>query len=263
MIENTPLDVAHGAMMAAPDDAPTRLQFYHCLADTELFMLLEKEVDNEKITPEVFDLSDDSYVLVFDTQERMAAFTGVPKPYAALSGRMISALLLNKNIGLGVNLDVAPSAILIPPNGLSWLTDTLENTPEKRMAKAIKISKYNVISPDLLEGLNARILRTGGVALAAFLVLVDYENGTSGPLIGFVDTPENARDALAKSVTEALIFSGLSEGTIDVGFFASSDPIVATLARVGHQFELPKPVEPVHKTPMAPGLDPESPPILK
>jgi len=263
MTDLTPLDIAHDAMMTAPDNAAARLQFYHCLADTELFMLLEKEVTGDSITPEVFDLSDNSYVLVFDTQDRMATFTGATKPYAALSGRMIAALLMNNNIGLGVNLDVAPSAILIPPTGLAWLTDTLENAPEQITAKAVKFNKPNGVDGDLLETLKDRILHAGGVALAAFLVSVDYENGTSGTLIGFVDTPDNARDALAKSVTEALIFSGLSEGAIDVAFFASDDPVVVNLARVGHQFDLPKPVAPTRHAPTAPGSDPEKPPVLK
>lgn len=262
MTEITPLDTAHAAMMAAPEDATARLQFYHRLADTELFMLLEKEVEGDSITPEVFDLSDSSYVLVFDTQDRMATFTGATKPYAALSGRMIAALLISNNIGLGVNLDVASSAILIPPTGLAWLTDALENTPEQMTSKAVKFNKSNGIDDSLLETLKDRILHAGGVALAAFLVSVDYENGTSGTLICFVDTPENARDALAKSVTETLIFSGLSEGAIDVAFFASDDPMVANMARVGHQFELPKPVEPVQHAPKAPGSDPDTPPIL-
>ena len=42
MTEETPLDAAHAAMEAAPEDDAARLRFYERLADSELFLLLRR-----------------------------------------------------------------------------------------------------------------------------------------------------------------------------------------------------------------------------
>ncbi len=76
---------------------------------------MSKEAEDDKIAPEVFDLSDHRFVLVFDTEARLSEFVGKPAPYAALSGRIIASMLADQEIGLGVNLEVAPSSILIRP----------------------------------------------------------------------------------------------------------------------------------------------------
>ena len=120
MTDLTPLDTAHAAMEAAPDEDAARLRFYERLADCELFVLLTQEAEGDNISPEVFDLADESFVLVFDREDRLAQFVGKPAPYAALSGRVIAGLLAEQGIGMGVNLDVAPSSILIPPQAVVW-----------------------------------------------------------------------------------------------------------------------------------------------
>ncbi len=66
MAETTPLDDAFAAMEAAPQDDAARLRFYERLADSELFLLLKKEAEGEVLDPEVFELTDASFVLVFD-----------------------------------------------------------------------------------------------------------------------------------------------------------------------------------------------------
>ena len=74
---------------------------------------------------------------------------------------------------------------------------------------------------------------------------------------------EAAEQALANAASEALTFSGIEAGAMDVGFFASDDPVVAKLAKVGLRFDLPQ-GEGLQQTPrMAPGMDPSKPPILK
>ena len=51
MSDLTPLDIAHGAMEAAPNDDAIRLAFYERLGDGELFLLLEAEAEGETIKP--------------------------------------------------------------------------------------------------------------------------------------------------------------------------------------------------------------------
>ena len=70
---------------------------------------------------------------------------------------------------------------------------------------------------------------------------------------------------LAKAVSEALVFSGLEEGALDVAFFAGDAPLAARLAAVGLRFDLPEPAaaEEVQVPGAAPGMDKGKPPILK
>ena len=129
MTEMTPLDLAHAAMDAAPEDDTARLRFFERLADSEMFVLLSRDPEGETLAPEVFETEEGQFVLVFDREDRLSAFADRAVPYAALSGRMIVQMLDGQGIGLGVNLEVAPSSILIPAEGIGWLAQTLAHEP--------------------------------------------------------------------------------------------------------------------------------------
>jgi hypothetical protein len=70
-----------------------------------------------------------------------------------------------------------------------------------------------------------------------------------------------AEAALAEAVAEALRFSGVEAGALDVTFVAADSPVVARFARVGLRFDLPTPAMPT--APGAPGMDASRPPRLK
>ncbi len=263
MSEETPLDRAHAAMEAAPQDDAARLRFFERLADVELFLLLSKEAAEDKIAPEVFDLSDHRFVLVFDTEERLSQFVGKPAPYAALSGRIIASMLGDQGIGLAVNLEVAPSSILIPPEALGWLTETLTHAPDEIAARAESFEPPKGLPEVLLTALDQKLSTAAGLAKSAYLVGVTYDSGGKGHLLGVVDALDAAQGALAKAVSEALTFSGIEAGALDVAFFASSDPVAAQLARVGLRFDLPELEQPRAYTPVMPGSDPDNPPKLR
>jgi len=164
------------------------------------------------ISPDVFDLGETKVVLVFDREERLAQFTGKPAPYAALSGRVIAQMLQDQGIGMGVNLDVAPSQFLVPPEAISWLVQTLGNAPQEMQARAEELYAPKGIPEDLLTALDAKLAMAGGLARNAYLASVQYQEGGQGHLIGFVGTLEGAEPALAQAVSEALTFSGLDAG---------------------------------------------------
>lgn len=263
MTEMTPLDTAHAVMEAEPDNEAARLKFYERLADSEMFLLLTEEAAGENISPEIFELSDANFVLVFDREERLSGFVGRPAPYAALSGRAIVQMLSGQNIGLGVNLDVAPSQILLPPAAVAWLAETVAHAPEDLEARAEELYAPKGLPEALVASLGEKLGSAGGMASNAYLVAVHYEGGGQSHLLGFVDAAEGAEAALAQAVTEALVFSGIEAGFLDVGFFAASDPMAAAMSKVGLRFELPKGEVLMQDTRPAPGSDPAKPPILK
>ncbi|MEX0349085.1 MAG: SseB family protein [Paracoccaceae bacterium] len=262
MTDQTALDAAYAVMEQDGTDDAARLRFFERLADSELFLLLTQEAEGEELSPELFDVADGRFVLVFDREERLASFAGRPAPYAALSGRVLVGMLAGQGIGLGLNLDVAPSAQLIPGEAVDWLMGTLQQVPDQVEGRFAELYAPAGLPDRLLMALDAKLATARGLAQAAYLVGVTYQGGGRGHLLAFVDAREGARDALAKAASEALTFSGIEAGSMDVGFFAATESIAAKLAQYGLRFDLPKP-EPVASSATAPGMDPDRPPVLK
>ncbi len=263
MSEQTALDLAHAAMEAAPDDDVARLKFFERLADSELFLLLTEEPKGDAISPELFDLADGRFVLAFDREARLSDFVGRPAPYAALSGRVIAAMLSSQRLGMGVNLEVASSSILIPAEAMEWLNGTLGNGPEQVEADMERFEAPTGLPESLLTALDAKLATARGLARSAYLVGVTYSGGGRGHLLGFVDAVTDAQGALARAVNEALTFSGIEAGALDVGFFDASDVATARMAQVGLRFDLPELSVEERGGPPTPGSDPEKPPILR
>ncbi|WP_333714295.1 SseB family protein [Yoonia sp.] len=257
----TDLDQAHAAMEAAPDDDAARLRFYERLADTELFMLLGEEAVNEQITPELFELEDQRFTLVFDREERLAQFVGRVAPYAGLPGRALAQMLQGQGIGLALNLDVAPSAMLIPAEAVDWLVQTLQHGPDETEARLTEILAPKGLAEAVVTALDRKLAIAAGLARSAYLAAATYEDGARGHVLAYVDAVDGAEKALASAASEALTFSGIEAGMMDVVFVRSSDPLAAHLAKVGLRFDLPEPPKP--HVPGAPGMDPDAPPKLR
>ncbi|MFV0360085.1 SseB family protein [Tropicimonas sp.] len=259
----TPLDIAHRAMAANPDDGAARLRFYDRLGESELFLLLAGEPEGDTIVPQLFPLETSQVVLVFDREERLSDFVGGPADFAALSGRQVVRLLTGREIGLGVNFGVEGSEIAIPAEAVAWLSDVLDHTPAEAEERPREIAAPGGIPEAVLTGLDTKLATARGLARAAYLVRAGYESGRKAHLLAFVDAVSGAERALANAVGEALTFSGVDAGELDVAFFAASDTISATLARVGLRFDLPEAEMPEIVEMDAPGMDPEEPPILR
>ncbi|WP_164658228.1 SseB family protein [Tropicibacter sp. Alg240-R139] len=262
MTDPTPLDAAHAAMEAVPEDDAARLRFYERLGDCELFLLLTEEAKGENISPELFEIADGRFVLAFDREERLAQFVGQPAPYAALSGRILAMMLAGQGVGLGLNLEVAPSSILIPPEAMAWLQQILEHAPDEVEARVEQFLPPAGLPEILITSLDTKLSTAQGLATSAYLVGVTYSGGGQGHLLGFVGAIEGAQGALAKAASEALTFSGVDAGAMDVGFFDAGDPVAGKLESVGLRFDLPQPEVPELKQ-VAPGSDPDKPPRLK
>lgn len=255
----TPLDAAHAAMQAAPQDDTLRLRFYDRIADAELFVLLEREA-TETVAPRLLETDDGPYVLAFDRPDRLTDFTKAISPYIGLSGRALAAMLKGQNIGIGLNLQVAPSAHLLPAAAVDWLADTLGQAPGEDEDRIAAIAPPRALPEALLDALQAKLATAGGFAREAWLATATYGSGGRGTLLAFVDAADSAERALAGAVREALVFSGLEAGALDVAFVTAEDAIAAALGRHGVRLDLPEPQEPRR---IAPGSDPDQPPKLR
>jgi hypothetical protein len=256
----TDLDEAHGVMQAAPDDDAARLRFYERLADTELFLLLTGEPVGDQITPEIFEIEDQQFALVFDREERLSEFVGRVVPYAGLSGRGLAQMLAGQGIGLALNLQVAPSEMLIPSEAVDWLVETLSHAPQEAEARLTEVTAPGGLPESVVTGLDRKLAIAGGLARTAYLAQATYDTGVKGHVLAFIDAVDGAEKSIAAAAGEALTFSGIEAGVIDVMFVKASDQMAAHLAKVGLRFDLPQPEEPA--APVAPGSDPTKPPIL-
>lgn len=258
----TPLDAAHARMEAAAEDDAARLRFWGVLAEAELFLMLAAEpADDAAITPAEVVLEGAIFVMAFDREDRLAAFAEGPVPFAALSGRRLAALLTGRGIGIALNPDVAPSAMLCGPEVVDWLADLTAQGPSALEARIVEVLGPGDLPEAVIGALDERLAAAGGLAQAAWLVGARYEGGGRGHVLAIVGALPAAQGALAAAVSEALRFSGVEAGVIDVTFLEAGSPVVARLARVGLRFDLPTAAMPAPPAP--PGTDPARPPRLR
>ncbi|MFO7921143.1 MAG: SseB family protein [Nioella sp.] len=262
MTEETPLDAAHAAMQAAPEDDALRLRFYERLADSELFLALDSDPGAEEIAPTLFPVEGAQFALVFDREERLADFAEGEAPYAVLSGRGLAAMLAGQGVGLAVNPGAA-SAILIPAAAVDWLAGTLAEAPREVEEVPEELTAPAGLPEALIAALDTKLATARGLAAFAYLCGVTYAGGRRSHLLAFIDPRPGAEPALARAAGEALTFSGIEAGVMDVGFFRAVDPVAARLAKAGLRFDLPDTERPGQQPGRAPGMDPETPPRLR
>lgn len=262
MIE-TQLDQAHAAMESAPDDDALRMRFYDQLAMSDLVVMLSAEAEGDSIAPELFELGDARFVLAFDREERLSEFAGRAVPYAGLSGRVLAQMLAGQGIGLALNIEVAPSSILLPPEALTWLAETLDHAPQEADMIPQSVAAPRGLPEALVQALDTKLATAVGLARKAYLAEVTYQGGVQSHILGITGCVPGAEGALASAINEALVFSGLEAGALDVVFVSDQDALTTELARVGLRFDLPEIPAVSQIEPSAPGMDPDRPPKLR
>lgn len=263
--ELTPLDVAHMAADAEPEDEAARLRFYGVLAESELFVLLKTDApadDAGGIAPAVFALEEGRFAMAFDREDRLAAFAGGPAPYAALPGRVLVQELAGKDTGIGVNLGVAPSAALLPPAVLDWLATMLAQEPDAPPDRPLGLEPPDPAALALAGAVTGAAATIARHAQAAVFVTAVYMTGRR-PALAVIGAPDRTQAAMARAVNDALAFSGLPAAALDVMFLAPGDVMAGTAVSVGLPVESDEP-EPVAARPaLGPGMDPSRPPRLR
>lgn len=262
MTDETPLDRAHHAMSARPEDASARLAYYHRLAGAELCLLLDHEPQGDDLAPRVLDLSDGPVVLAFDGEERLAAFADGPLPYAALPGRVILTLLAGQGIGLGVNLGSDDRAFLLPASAVDWLADLLSQSPEPATARPTGWAAP--ADPALAPRIAGLLSGLGALATQGWLATARSDDGTSMQFLVIADPAPGTEEALAKAGAEALAFSGADPSAFSLLFLSGTECRALGLPLLAVPVPLSRPVAPSDPlAPQAPGSDPARPPRLR
>ncbi|MEM6761137.1 MAG: hypothetical protein AAF601_16820 [Pseudomonadota bacterium] len=146
---------------------------------------------------------------------------------------------------------------------MGWLHDMIGQQPDAVEAKIVEVSAPKGLPDQLISALDARLATAMGLAQSAYLVAVTYDSGARGHVLAFVAAVPDAQNALSQTASEALTFSGIEAGAMDIGFFDADAPILKKMEAVALRFDLPQPQEIVTQVRAAPGSDPENPPKLK
>ena len=126
----TPLDEAHAAAEAAPENEALLVRYYAILAETELYLLLESEAEGKNAEPVTVDPGMGPVAIAFDLELRLADFAGAPAPFLALSGREAASMLASAGLGLALNLD-EPSETVLENGTLAWLAGIQADTQDR------------------------------------------------------------------------------------------------------------------------------------
>lgn len=258
--ETTVIDLAHAAMSAAPDDDVLRLRFYARIAESELFVMIESD-EGETVAPRVFELEEGRFILAFDREDRLADFAGAPSPYAALPGRVLVGKLAEEGLGLALNLGVAVSDFMMPAPAVRWLAEHLAQAPRRAAGRPLSLGAADA-GPALAAALSGRLAALAGLGTMAALVDARYPDGSRSPALVVIGARPGTEAAIAKSLSEAVLFSG-EDLSLDVLFAGAGDAMADEALRVGQVFDLGPPDEAARPAPAAPGSDPARPPILR
>jgi len=231
----TELDDAHAAMMRDEEDEDLRRAFFATLARTELFVALREPPDGEKLKPLLLETPEGTFALAFDHEARLGDFMPGGTEYAALAGRQLARMLAAANAGLGVNLEVAPSAILLAADAMAWISEMGTSLPDLHAGQVGGLGKPDA-APDGLEAvLSARLAHLGDVTSAAWLA-----EGESGLVLLLADVVPPAQPACSAAVAEALNMGGFANLVLDVGFISGSGPEAQNLDDLGTRLALPQ-----------------------
>ena len=102
-----------------------------------------------------------------------------------------------------------------------------------------------------------------GLAKFAYLAEIEYENRPRTHVMAFIDAIPDAEPAIASAISEALTFSGVEAGSLDVIFLNATNKLSGALAKNGLRFDLPELPKQQTLTIEAPGSNPDKPPILR
>ncbi len=253
----TPLDAAHARMAQNDGDEAARRGFYAALAATEVFLALEEPPAGQSLKPLVLQTADGPLALAFDTEARLAAFLPNGAAYAAMAGRQLAQMLADAGIGLGLNLDVAPSSILLEPAALAWLVEMAAALPRVRAGQIQALQAPDDPPEALVALLTARLPILSGLATRAWLAGAAYGDGETGLLLCIEGAATGTEPAISRAMSEALSIGGFSETVLDVAFYQPGDPAFDALPELALRLDIPDP-EPAG----LPTRDPDTPPRL-
>ena len=260
----TPLDHAHAAIGEGAEDPRRWLGFYGRLCAGELFLLLRAAARGGSADPAILPHEGQDHALAFDTEARLQAFAEGPAHWVSMPGADLVRLLARQGLGLGLNLGVAPSAVLLPPDALGWLAGQIAGSLQQVRALPRHVAPPLDMPPALVDALARRLAGVAGLVSEAWLVQARYADAPDGLLLACVGVALPARAVLIRSLAPAAHLAPAAR-PLDIVCLEDDAPVLAALRRHGLRFEIPSlpGTRAGQGAPAGPGMVPDRPPKLR
>lgn len=239
--EATAIDRAFAAMTSAPGDERMRLAYFERIAEQELHLLLEGEVDGETVAPKVVTADGQAVALAFDRQLRLASCVRGEAAVLSLSGRKLARLLADNGLGLALNIG-SPSETVLTAEEVSWLADISSRSADPISNRPNRFTAPGGATEELLRALDRKLPIATGLAARASLVTAHYPEGTSRLLLAFLDAVPGSEQALVALVAEMTAFADHGGAALEIAFLPSQSDAAARVEAVGLTFDLPEPI---------------------
>ena len=234
------LNKAFEEMAQNPENNDARLNYYGVLADANLVLLLEQEPSNEILEPKFIQLEGKNFALAFDSEESLSEFYGETAAFAQITGRVLAKMLLEENIGLGINLGVSEGELLLPYSVIEWFVSVLEETPDVVQNSPKKFLSANAFPEIMLKVLQEKLEPAVGLFDEIWICGVEYDEDEFSNLICLIGAQKPAEQAMIKSIKEVLSFSDINLGNTDVAQFNYDDEACSIIREIGIKLEFPQ-----------------------
>ncbi|MEO1329859.1 MAG: SseB family protein [Pseudomonadota bacterium] len=204
------------------------------------------EAERGEVAPKMLEIDGRDTLLLFDSEERLAAFSSDPTAFIALPGRNFFEMMAGQGAQIALNLEVAPSATLFGPETVDALAELAASAGEEidlDPSAPLIVSAPTAAPTPLVAALAARLNAARDMIAEAWLAEFSEEDpgseGAPGPgrrlalclrLPEGVD-PEEGRD-LAMELGR-LGASFLEDSALDVALIRADDPILDAVRSEG------------------------------
>lgn len=257
------LDTAYANMQNPDGDETAELRFYETFCDCVLTVLIVEDEAQDKIQFDIFETSQGALVLAFDSEDRMAEFIEKPTGFINMPGRELLQMLSDQQLGIGLNLAVAPSSQILEKATLDWVRDVIGSESMVKMDKISSLKPATNISPSLSQNLAMRLQAFYGFVESVLICDVTYEDGYAGTAFFVLNCDPDTEANLFAMLMETQRFSSRDDSEIAIQFIQTNSPNIDDIRAVAQEVKpLPRSAKSI-STPKAPGRDPAKPPKLR
>ncbi len=240
----TPLDRAHAAMTAAPDDEAPRRAYLALLAGHELLIALRDDGAKGAVEPESVEIEGTTFVIAHDGDARLAAGRQGAVARLAATGAEIARLLAPEGLGLILNPGAPEVAFVLDPEGVRWLAAEAGDPPRTQERPLGAFGPPAIASPAALAALDARLAEAGALVRRAALAGARDAEGLPTLVLALAGVPAEAEAGLAEGLGALLRLAGAQGARADILFLPEAGPEFAAIAAAGLVFEPPAPAAP-------------------
>lgn len=197
---------------------------------------------DDAVAPKMAEIDGRDTLLLFDTEERLAAFAEEPTSFVALPGYVFFEMIGGSGAQIALNLDVAQSSTVFDPASVDAVAAMLRETDETAALidpRQLSAAAPRDVSAEMLAALSARLQTARDIATEAWLFEMVGDDGPATAenrpvlaLIG-VEGRSGAAQSLGKELARLAGARDASGMGVDIAVFAADDPALERIRTVG------------------------------